>query len=59
MSPPLLAAFTTVLALVAAPRPASARWVVRAPRLAVAAWLGLSGAVPLSAAFTALTLLLY
>ncbi|WP_433041066.1 M48 family metalloprotease [Dactylosporangium sp. CS-033363] len=59
MSPFLLAAFTVVLALSAAPRLASARWVVRAPRLAVGAWLGLSGAVLLSAVLTGLTLLLY
>ncbi|MER7274807.1 M48 family metalloprotease [Dactylosporangium sp. NPDC000244] len=59
MSPFLLAAFTMALALIAAPRLASAHWVVRAPRLAVAAWLGWSGAVLLSAVFTALTLLLY
>ncbi|WP_432969627.1 M56 family metallopeptidase [Dactylosporangium sp. CA-233914] len=59
MSPLLLAGFTVVLALVAAPRLASASWVARAPRLAIGAWLGLSGAALLSAVLTGLTLLLH
>ncbi|MGI5240902.1 M48 family metalloprotease [Dactylosporangium sp. CA-139066] len=59
MSPLLLAGFTAVLALAVAPRLASARWVVRAPRLAVGAWLGLSGAMLLAAVLTGLTLALH
>ncbi|MET7394214.1 M56 family metallopeptidase [Dactylosporangium sp. NPDC005572] len=59
MSPLLLLAFGALLATTAAPRLAAAGWAPRAPRLAVLAWIALSGAVLLSAVLAALTLLLY
>ncbi|MFB9448764.1 M56 family metallopeptidase [Dactylosporangium vinaceum] len=59
MSPLLLVAFGTALALVAAPRLAAAGWVARSPRLGVVAWLALSAGVLLSALLAGLTLVLY
>ncbi|GGM67114.1 M56 family metallopeptidase [Dactylosporangium sucinum] len=59
MSPLLLAAFTAALALVGAPRLASAAWVLRAPRLAVITWITASAAVLVAGLLTGLTLLLY
>ena len=55
----MLSAFAALLAMVVAPRLANARWVLRAPRLAVFAWLALSYAVVVSAALISFTSVLH